>query len=87
MVSRIGRPLKIVAFNTNDIWRRRYELSKQLQDLYIRVDIALLSEIHRKTHEWFFIPNYRFCRAERFPGRKDIHRSDVNALYMCDTYT
>jgi hypothetical protein len=33
--------LKIIAFNANGIWRRRYELSKHLQDLHI--DVALLS--------------------------------------------
>jgi hypothetical protein len=56
MVSRARRPLKVIAFNANEIWRRRYELSKQLQDL--RIDVALLSEIHLKPHERLFIPNY-----------------------------
>jgi hypothetical protein len=35
MAARVHRPLKVIAFNANDIWRRRYELSKQLQDLHI----------------------------------------------------
>jgi hypothetical protein len=55
MAARIHRPLKIIAFNANDILRRRYELSEQLQGL---VDVALLSETHPKPHERFFIPNY-----------------------------
>jgi hypothetical protein len=44
MAARIHRPLKIIAFNANGIWRQRYELSKQLKDLHI--DVALLSETH-----------------------------------------
>jgi exonuclease III len=47
MAIRIHRPLKIIAFNVNGIWRQRYELSKQLQDLHI--DVALFSETHLKT--------------------------------------
>jgi hypothetical protein len=46
MAARVHRPLKVIAFNANDIWRRSYELSKQLQDLH--VDVALLSETHLK---------------------------------------
>jgi hypothetical protein len=42
--------------------------SKHLQDLHI--DAALLSKTHLKPHERFFIPNYRFYRTDRFPGRK-----------------
>jgi hypothetical protein len=49
-------------------WRQRYELGKQLQDLHI--DVALLSEIHFKPHERFFIPNYHFYWTSRFPGKK-----------------
>jgi hypothetical protein len=30
MAARVHRPLKVIAFNANAIWRRRYELSKQL---------------------------------------------------------
>jgi hypothetical protein len=68
--SRINRPLRVIAFNTNGIWRQRYECSKQLQDLHIHVDMALLSETHPKNHERFFFPNYHFNRTDRFPGRK-----------------
>jgi hypothetical protein len=64
MAARVYRPLKIIAFNANDIWRQGYELSKQLQD------VALLSETHLKPLERFFIPNYHFYRIDRFPGKK-----------------
>jgi hypothetical protein len=37
MAARIHRPLKVIAFNANGIWRQLYELSKQLQDLHIAV--------------------------------------------------
>jgi hypothetical protein len=47
MATRVHRPLKVIAFNTNGMWRQRYELSKQLQDLH--TDVSLLSEIHLKT--------------------------------------
>jgi hypothetical protein len=46
MADRIHRPLRIIAFIANGIWRQRYELSKQLQDLHI--DVALLSKTHLK---------------------------------------
>jgi hypothetical protein len=68
MAARIHRPLKIIAFNANSVWRQRYELNKQLQDLHI--DVALLSEPHLKPHERFHIPNYHLNRTDRFPGRK-----------------
>jgi hypothetical protein len=32
--------------------------------------VALLSETQLKPQERFFIPNYHFYRADRFPGRK-----------------
>jgi hypothetical protein len=70
MTSRIHRLLKILAFNANDIGRQRHELSKQLQDLSIRVDVALFSETHLKPHERFFITNYHVYRMDRYPGRK-----------------
>jgi hypothetical protein len=68
MVTRFNRPLKVLVFNTNDIWRQRYELSKQLQDLHI--DVALPSDTHLKLHERFFIRNYKFYRTDRYPGRR-----------------
>jgi hypothetical protein len=58
-----------MAFHANGIWRRTYELSKQLQDLHI--DAALLSGTHFKPHERFFIPNYHFYqtrKANAFPA-------------------
>jgi hypothetical protein len=57
MIASVHRPLKVIAVNANGIWRRRHELSKQLQDLHI-------------PHEKFFLPNYYFYRTDRFPGRK-----------------
>jgi hypothetical protein len=68
MAARIYRPLKIIEFNANGIWRQPYELSKQLQGLLIVV--ALLSETHLKPHERFYIPTYHLNRTDRFPGRK-----------------
>jgi hypothetical protein len=56
MATRIHRPLMIIAFNVNDIWRQCYEFSKQLQDL--DTDVALYSETHLNPHERFYIPNY-----------------------------
>jgi hypothetical protein len=64
---------------------RRYELSKQLQDIHI--DVAVLSETHLKPHERFFIPNYHSHRTDRFPGEKGVPHSLVDLCYMCDTYT
>jgi hypothetical protein len=54
MAARVHRLLKVIAFNADDVWRQRYELSKQLRDLHI--DAALLSETHLNLHERFFIP-------------------------------
>jgi hypothetical protein len=68
MAAKVHRPLKVIAFKAIGIWRRRYELSKQMQDLYI--DVALPSETHLKPHERFFIPNYHFYPANCCPGRK-----------------
>jgi hypothetical protein len=39
MAARVHRPLKVIAFNANGIWRQRSEFSKQLQDLH--TDVAL----------------------------------------------
>jgi exonuclease III len=69
MAARVHRLLKVIAFNTNGIWRQRYELSKQLQDLHI--DVAVLSETLFKPHKRVFIPNYHFYWTGLFPGRKD----------------
>jgi hypothetical protein len=79
MAARVYRPLKVIAFNANDIWRRCYELSKQLQDLYI--DVALFSETHLKPHDRFFVPNYHFYWTDRFLGRKGIPHNHVDLCY------
>jgi hypothetical protein len=83
MATRIHRPLKIIAFNANGIWRRRYGLRNQLQDLHI--DIALFSETHFKPHMRFFIPNYHLFRTDRFLGRKGIPHSHADPYDMCGT--
>jgi hypothetical protein len=84
MAARVHRSLRVIAFNTNGIWRGRYELSKQLQDLYI--DVSVLSETHLEPHVRFFIANYHFHGTGRFPGRKGILHSPVDVCYMCHTY-
>jgi hypothetical protein len=67
MAARVHRPLRIIAFNANGIWRQCYELSKQLQDF---IEVALLSETHLKPHKRLFIPNYHFYWTDHFPGRR-----------------
>jgi hypothetical protein len=68
MATRVHRPLKVLAFNANGIWRQCYELSKQLQDL--PVDVFLFSETHLKPHDRFSIPNCHFYRTDHYPGKK-----------------
>jgi hypothetical protein len=68
MAARLRRPLSVIVFNANCVWKQRYEISKQVQD--VKIDVALLSETHLKLHERFFIPNYRFYWTDRFPGGK-----------------
>jgi hypothetical protein len=68
MSAREHRPLKVIAFNANGIWRQRYELSIQL--LRLTFNVALHSEMQLKPHERFYIPNYHFYHTDRFPGRK-----------------
>jgi hypothetical protein len=65
MTAKVHRLLKVIAFNANGIWRQRFELNKQLQDLCI--DVAVLSETNPMS---FFIPNYHFYQTDCFPGRK-----------------
>jgi hypothetical protein len=49
MATRIHRPFKFLEFNANDIGRQPYELSRQLQELH--VDVDLFSETNLKPHE------------------------------------
>jgi hypothetical protein len=51
MAARTHRPLRVIAFNADDILRQRGEISKQLQDLH--TDADLLSETHLKPQERF----------------------------------
>jgi endonuclease/exonuclease/phosphatase (EEP) superfamily protein YafD len=85
MAARVHRPLKVIAFNANGIWRQCFKLSKQLQDLHI--DVVLLSEKHLKPHERILIPNFHFYWTDHFPERKDIPHSHVDICYKYDTYT
>jgi hypothetical protein len=78
MAATAHTPLKDIAFNANDIWRQRYELSKRMQDL---TNVALLSETHLKPHVRFFIPNYHFYWTGRFRERKGIPHNNVD---LCD---
>jgi len=59
----IHRFLKIVAFNANGIFGRRFGVSKQLEAK--RIDVALLSETHVKTHERFSVRNYHIYWTNR----------------------
>jgi hypothetical protein len=83
MAARVHRPLKVIEFYANDIWRRRYELSEQLQDSHI--DVARLSETRLKLHERLFILNYHSYRTDS-PGRRGIPHKHIEICYMCDTY-
>jgi hypothetical protein len=65
MANRVHRSLRVIAFNADGNLRQRYDLSKQLQDLHIDVD--LFSETYLKPHEGFCIPNYQFHRIDRHP--------------------
>jgi hypothetical protein len=67
MAARGYRPLN--AFNANGILRRRYELSKQLQDLHI--DVALLSETHLKPMRGSSLQIITYL-TDHFSGRKRI---------------
>jgi hypothetical protein len=84
MAAGVHRPLKVIAFNANGIWRRRYELSKQLEELHI--DVALPSETHLKSHERSFIPNYHLYRTDHFQGRNGVLYNHLDLCYMCDMY-
>jgi hypothetical protein len=78
MVTRVPRPLRVVAFNANGIERERCELSRQLQVLH--VDVTLFWETHLKPRERFFIPKYHFYRTDRYPGKKGGTAVAVNHI-------
>jgi hypothetical protein len=66
---KVHRSLKFVAFNENDIFAQRSELSKQLEAQ--RIDVAILSaETHLKPHERFSVRNYHIHRTDCHPGLK-----------------
>jgi hypothetical protein len=68
MATRIHRPLKVIEYIANGIMRQNREISKQLQDLH--VDVELFSETYVKHHERSFISNYLFYRTDRHQSRK-----------------
>jgi hypothetical protein len=68
MAARGHRPLKVVAFNANVIWRQAHELRKQMHDL--KIDVALFSETLLKPHMRFYISNYHIYRNDRQDGHK-----------------
>jgi hypothetical protein len=53
---------KGIAFNANRIWRRSYEINKQLQGL--RIDVALFLETHLNPHERLYIVVYSAKKKE-----------------------
>jgi hypothetical protein len=44
MTTRFDWPLKVIVFNTNDIWRQRYELIKQPRDFRVHTCTSLVRE-------------------------------------------
>jgi hypothetical protein len=68
MPTAVHRPLKIIAFNANGVGGQAYEVRKQLQDL--KVDVALFSETHLKSHMRFCIRNYDIYRTDGEDGHK-----------------
>jgi hypothetical protein len=72
MAARVHRPLKVIAFNANDICRQRYELSKQLQNLHIVFK-------SRRGHElWDVVCKYR---------ETTTYCSDIQAFIVVISYT
>jgi hypothetical protein len=53
MAARVHRPLRIVAFNASGLWRQGSG-----KEVYLHIDVTLLSQIYFKHNETFFIPNY-----------------------------
>jgi hypothetical protein len=70
MAARIHRQLEVIAFNANEIWGQRYELSKQLKDLHI--DMALHSATISNSMRDSIFQTVTFHRTDRFPERKDV---------------
>jgi hypothetical protein len=81
MAARVHRPLKVIVFNAHGIWRRRYELSKQLQDLH--TDVAPLSNpTRRSSFQIIAFIGLNASREEKafpIPGRPMLH---VRYVYM-----
>jgi hypothetical protein len=73
MAATVHKPLKIIAFNANDIGRQAYELRKQLQEL--KTDVALFPETDLIPHIRFYIRNYHIYRTDR----QDRHKGGTAA--------
>jgi hypothetical protein len=56
MPATVHRPLKIIAFNANNIGNQAYKVRKQLKVL--KIDVTLFSETHLNPHMRFCILNY-----------------------------
>jgi hypothetical protein len=68
MAATVHRPLKVVAFNDNDIGRQAYELRKQMKDL--KIYVTLFMETHLKPYMRFYIPNYQIYPKDRLDRNK-----------------
>jgi hypothetical protein len=69
MPATVHRPLKIIAFSADGVGRQSYEFRKHLQD--IKIDMALFSETHLKSHMRFYIPYYDIYRTDLDYGHKN----------------
>jgi hypothetical protein len=86
MPTTVHRPLKIIAFNVNDIGRRAYEVRKQLQDL--KIDMTLFSEKHLTYHMRFYIPNYDIYQTVKTDTKVELpFQLRKSSLTLASTYT
>jgi uncharacterized protein YlaI len=75
-------PFKVIAFNANGIWRRRYELSKQLQNLHIQMYLCSERDILNPMKDHLIQITTFFFRTDRFPGRKGVPHNHVDLCYV-----
>jgi hypothetical protein len=68
MAATVYRLQKVVAINANGIGREADCLRTQLQDL--KIDVALFTETHLKTHLMFYLPDYHIYRNDRLDWNK-----------------
>jgi hypothetical protein len=77
MSARVHRTLSVVAFNANGILRRRYELSKQLQDLHRDTSQTPWEVLHSKLS---------LLSGWSLPGKKRNSHNHVDLCCMWDMY-